>query len=164
MACMCSSGSSHVVAMTLEEKMERQDASIKKMAKALREGARMLDIACPVCNNPIFQFKSGEKMCVSCERKVIFEGETQQKGKDNAPSSINEVVPTQGASEKKTAIQAEMVQNSISTILPMLKERCGAKLASMVAKMERTTDENELSVIYANILKVIEILKQISLL
>jgi hypothetical protein len=53
MACMCSSRSSRVVAMTLEEKMERQDASIKKMAKALREGARMLDIACPVCNNPI---------------------------------------------------------------------------------------------------------------
>jgi uncharacterized Zn finger protein (UPF0148 family) len=142
MACMCSSNSSRVVAMTLEEKMERQDASIKKMAKALREGARMLDIACPVCNNPIFQLKSGEKVCVSCERKVVFEGEMPKKGKDNAPPSTNENAPA---------------------VLSLLKERCVDKLASLVTKMERTTDENELSVVYANVLKVIGILKQISL-
>lgn len=156
--------SSSVVAMTLEEKMDRQDASIKKMAKALKEGARMLDLACPVCNNPIFQAKSGEKMCVSCERKVIIEGEMPKKGDDNAIPSINKVATQQDALKKALPVQAETASQSIPAILSSLKERCVDKLASLVQKMERTTDEGELSILYANVLKVLEILKQLNFL
>ena len=42
------------------------------MADLLRMGHTMLNIACPVCNNPIFRNKSGEKYCPSCDRKVVF--------------------------------------------------------------------------------------------
>ena len=41
------------------------------MADLLRMGHTMLNIACPVCNNPIFQNKSGDKFCPSCDRKVV---------------------------------------------------------------------------------------------
>ncbi len=160
-ACICSACSSPVVAMTLEEKMERQDASIKKMAKALREGARMLDLACPVCNNPIFQAKSGEMVCVSCERKVIIEGEEPKKKDGAASHPANESAPQKDASSKRPPVQAEGASQSSRAILASLKERCMEKLASLVGKMERTADENELSVVYGNILKVLDILKQL---
>lgn len=42
------------------------------MAEFLRSGYTMLNIACPVCNNPIFRDKSGEKFCPSCNRKIII--------------------------------------------------------------------------------------------
>ncbi len=164
MACIPSASSSSVVTMTLEEKMERQDASIKKMAKALREGAKMLDLACPVCNNPICQVKSGEKVCVSCERKVIIEGEEPNKGVDHATPPVTQGAPQQRSSNKSTPVEANGGQQSVSAILSSLKARCTEKLASLVTKMERTTDEDELSVVYANILKVLEILKQISII
>jgi uncharacterized Zn finger protein (UPF0148 family) len=164
MACICLASSSHVVVMTLEEKMERQDASIKKMAKALREGAKMLDLACPVCNNPIFQVKSGEKVCVSCERKVLFEGEVPKNGNDDTIPSTSENAPQKKALRKSTPVQAETTPHSIPAILSSLKERCVDKLSSLVTKMEGMTDENELSVLYANVLKVIDILKQIGFL
>ncbi len=42
------------------------------MADLLRSGHTMLNIACPVCNNPVFQDKEGEKFCPSCNRKVVI--------------------------------------------------------------------------------------------
>jgi len=41
------------------------------MADLLRSGHTMLNIACPVCNNPVFRDKEGEKFCPSCNRKVV---------------------------------------------------------------------------------------------
>jgi len=32
----------------------------------------MLNVACPVCNNPVFRNKEGEKFCPSCNRKVVI--------------------------------------------------------------------------------------------
>ncbi len=147
--------------MTLEEKMERQDASIKKMAKALKEGAKMLDLACPVCNNPVFQVKSGEKMCIVCDRKVVFEGEMREKSNDRAIPPINSAAPQQGSSKKNSLVQEGSSSQSVSTILSSLRDCCVDKLASLVQKMVRTTDEGELSIVYANVLKVLEILNQL---
>lgn len=42
----------------------------KKMADALRSGAKMLADACPVCSNPLFDIK-GEIRCISCDKKVV---------------------------------------------------------------------------------------------
>ncbi len=150
--------------MTQDEKMDKQDANIKKMAKALREGARMLDLACPVCNNPVFQNKSGEKVCVACERKVIIEGEEPKKKEGNAIISTNTVAPQKSALDKGAPIQAGSTLKSSRAIASLLMERCMEKLASLVGKMERTSDEHELSIVYENILKVLEILKQLNYL
>lgn len=149
--------------MTLENKMERQDADIKKMAKALREGARMLDLACPVCNNPIFQAKSGEMMCVACERQVVLEGEGQKRKEENATTSINEDTSQKGKPGETTVVQADGASRSSRAILLVLKERSIEKLASLVKKMGGIADENELSLVYSNILKLLEILRHLSL-
>nr|MDO8085748.1 Sjogren's syndrome/scleroderma autoantigen 1 family protein [Candidatus Sigynarchaeum springense] len=150
--------------MAQDEKMDKQDASIKKMAKALREGARMLDLACPVCNNPIFQVRSGEKMCVACERRVLIEGEELKKTEENVSPLINEMAPKKEAPSKGPPVQAGKPSPSSRAIASLLMERCMEKLASLVGKMERTSDEHELSIVYENILKVLEILKQLNYL
>ena len=41
------------------------------MADLLRSGYTMLNIACPVCNNPIFQNKEKKKFCPTCNREVL---------------------------------------------------------------------------------------------
>ncbi|MFW9829042.1 MAG: Sjogren's syndrome/scleroderma autoantigen 1 family protein [Candidatus Thorarchaeota archaeon] len=42
------------------------------MADLLRSGNTMLNIACPVCNNPIFRNKNGDNFCPTCERNVLI--------------------------------------------------------------------------------------------
>ncbi|MEM2083646.1 MAG: Sjogren's syndrome/scleroderma autoantigen 1 family protein [Nitrososphaerota archaeon] len=44
--------------------------NIKKMADALRAGAKMLPDICPICKSPLFEIK-GEIRCIKCDKKVI---------------------------------------------------------------------------------------------
>ena len=55
---------------------------IREMANLLRSGHTMLNLACPVCNNPIFRNKQGEMFCPTCKRKVLIE--------NNEISKVNE--------------------------------------------------------------------------
>ncbi|MHA2282957.1 MAG: Sjogren's syndrome/scleroderma autoantigen 1 family protein [Promethearchaeota archaeon] len=63
------------------------------MADLLRLGHTMLNIACPVCNNPIFRNKSGEKYCPSCDRKVVVmndkTAQTYQKKNLNSENNLS---------------------------------------------------------------------------
>ena len=45
---------------------------VKKMAELLRQGYTMLNLSCPVCKNPVFRNKKGERFCPICNRKVIM--------------------------------------------------------------------------------------------
>ena len=58
------------------------------MADLLRMGYTMLNIACPVCNNPIFQNKSGDKFCPSCDRKVVVVNDKTDQSYQNNKSSL----------------------------------------------------------------------------
>ncbi len=42
------------------------------MADLLRSGNTMLNMACPVCNNPIFRNKDGDNFCPTCNRNVLI--------------------------------------------------------------------------------------------
>ncbi|MFX0042022.1 MAG: Sjogren's syndrome/scleroderma autoantigen 1 family protein [Candidatus Hodarchaeota archaeon] len=42
------------------------------MADLLRSGHKMLNIACPICNNPIFQRRNGKTFCPTCNREVLI--------------------------------------------------------------------------------------------
>jgi len=46
--------------------------NIKKMADLLRSGSTMLNMACPICNNPIFRYTNGTMFCPTCDRKVFI--------------------------------------------------------------------------------------------
>ncbi|MFX0003047.1 MAG: Sjogren's syndrome/scleroderma autoantigen 1 family protein [Promethearchaeota archaeon] len=56
------------------------DENIKKMADLLRSGSTMLNIACPVCNNPIFRNKDENTFCPTCNRKVLIIKDDVYKG------------------------------------------------------------------------------------
>ncbi len=43
--------------------MAGEDKVVKRMSELLRAGAVMLDLACPLCNAPLFKLKSGEVVC-----------------------------------------------------------------------------------------------------
>ncbi|MBY9002898.1 MAG: hypothetical protein KGD73_02905 [Candidatus Lokiarchaeota archaeon] len=43
------------------------------MANLLRSGYKMLNLSCPICNNPIFKKKNGEMFCPVCDRPVILD-------------------------------------------------------------------------------------------
>ncbi|MCS7126446.1 MAG: hypothetical protein NZ929_06020 [Aigarchaeota archaeon] len=46
------------------------DDYMKRMADALRSGAKMLSDTCPACGSPIFEIK-GELWCLKCNKRVI---------------------------------------------------------------------------------------------
>ena len=48
----------------------KEDA--KRMANLLKSGYTMLNLACPVCSNPVFRNHKGDTFCPICNRKVIL--------------------------------------------------------------------------------------------
>lgn len=62
-----------------QRKADRAGAAeaLRRMAEALKSGAVMLDLQCPVCSSPLFRLRSGEIWCVKCQKRVIVvkEGE-----------------------------------------------------------------------------------------
>jgi len=92
----------------MAEKCKKRDADIKKMAELLRSGATMLSDTCPDCKTPIFRLASGEAICPSCNRRVIFTKSTD----------TNKV-----AAESKNASEIEMIiDEKISQIKRRLAE------------------------------------------
>jgi len=52
---------------------------VKKAAELLKQGAVMLEIACPICNFPLFRMKSGEVLCPNHGRVYIVKTEEEER-------------------------------------------------------------------------------------
>ena len=71
------------------------------MADVLRSGYKMLNLSCPICNNPIFQTDKGEMFCVICNKKVVVEkdkltrprGDTRVDNESKKPSELKVDIP-----------------------------------------------------------------------
>jgi len=74
------------------------------MADLLRKGYTMLNLACPICKNPIFKSRSGDMFCPKCDKPVIF-----SEALNNLPSSIE--------SETKKIIESNEYINEMETIV-----------------------------------------------
>lgn len=46
---------------------------IQKAAELLLKGAKMLNLNCPICQNPILKMRNEEMYCVKCNKSVIFD-------------------------------------------------------------------------------------------
>ncbi|MFX1377762.1 MAG: Sjogren's syndrome/scleroderma autoantigen 1 family protein [Promethearchaeota archaeon] len=131
--------------------MIRINENIKKMAELLRSGNTMLNIACPVCNNPIFRNKDGNKFCPTCNRTVLMV-------KDN--SNEANVVEKADIYQKK---QENHLNNRKIESLNSLESVVFEKIEKITIKL---SSETELSVIksYTNILlNCLDILNKISI-
>jgi len=119
---------------------------ISKMADLLRMGYTMLNIACPVCNNPIFRNKEGEKFCPSCNRKVVVMNNNNNQKKPNYISKY-----TQNLSD----FSENDILNSIKLVI-------GKKIQLVLQKLD---DEIEIELIkkYSVLLSdLYKFLKQLS--
>ncbi|MBY8983765.1 MAG: hypothetical protein KGD65_01725 [Candidatus Lokiarchaeota archaeon] len=118
------------------------------MADLLRMGHTMLNIACPVCNNPIFRNKSGEKYCPSCDRKVVVMN-------DNT-TQINQkpIIKSESNLNIKTDIK-ETVYNS-------LEDGISEKIQWLIEKFRVETDI-ELIRKYVNVISnLLDLLNKVS--
>ena len=66
-----------------------KDDPIKKAADLLLKGERMLEISCPVCNDPIYQLKDKSMFCVTCDKKVVREEDMDISIADNTRENKN---------------------------------------------------------------------------
>lgn len=67
---------------------ERKDASVKKMAELLRQGATMLADACPQCGSPLLQV--GEDIyCAMCDRRIVY----ADADEDTESEAVRELIP-----------------------------------------------------------------------
>ncbi|RLG11549.1 MAG: hypothetical protein DRN64_01235 [Thaumarchaeota archaeon] len=62
---------------------------VRRMADALRSGARMLADHCPVCNNPLFEI-GGQIWCLKCNKRVI-----KVKGEEDVEDALTSVTLTE---------------------------------------------------------------------
>lgn len=101
----------------------KEDA--KKMADLLRTGHKMLNLSCPICNNPIFQNKDGVSFCAICNREVI----------------MADTVSDKNIEEKETILDKNTKQLNIpSVLISVLTD----KLNWITQKLEK---ENQLDII-----------------
>ncbi len=107
--------------------------AIKRMADFLRQGAKMLNINCPECNNPLFQLKNSEIFCPSCQKSVLLE----------KPAKKNDLSATSAAENMKKK--------------PALAEKLRAKLLELSDKL---TNEPDIHVV-KDILKSMRLIMKI---
>ena len=68
----------------------KEDARI--MADLLKSGHKMLSLSCPICNNPLFQNKSGSTFCSICNREVLLVDKDSNKSDVDLKPSVNNPV------------------------------------------------------------------------
>ncbi len=59
------------------------------MADLLRSGHKMLNLSCPICNNPIFQNKDGVSFCAICNREIIVANSISDKNVEEKETILN---------------------------------------------------------------------------
>src|SRR5665647_2783945 len=64
------------------------NASIKRGANLLLQGATLTDLSCPSCSSPLVRLKDGTLWCAKDEKKVVFVKEGEEPPKQpSAPST-----------------------------------------------------------------------------
>lgn len=113
---------------------------IREMANLLRSGHTMLNLACPVCNNPIFRNKQGEMFCPVCKRKAVIKtDEISQENESNKPINSN---------HKK---EEHNIDNRRDSVLSSLKEIIVEKIDWTAQKLKLET-QIELIEMYVKVL------------
>lgn len=134
--------------MNLNDGVIKISENIKNMAELLRSGNTMLNMACPVCNNPIFRKREGDTFCPTCNRSVlIISNETLQNNIRKGNGIQNNT---------KQEINSQNRQNEVFNLL----EEILIEKIEMISKKLRNEDQLYLIEKYTNILaKYFDILR-----
>ncbi|MFX1522648.1 MAG: Sjogren's syndrome/scleroderma autoantigen 1 family protein [Promethearchaeota archaeon] len=118
------------------------------MADLLRMGHKMLNIACPVCNNPIFQDKNGEKYCPSCDRKVVIMDE----------KSVQDYQEKNLKSRDNLDIKSKILNASLVS----LEEEIAKKIQWLTNKLINETDLDVIRIYIELISNLLDLLNKIA--
>ena len=109
------------------------------MAELLRSGSTMLNLACPVCNNPIFRNKDGNTYCPTCNRKVIFANDQNHKNsrieRNEVYSNKEENIFNQNKQFDSLNLLHDVILEKINMISDKLKEETQIHLIETYTKV-----------------------------
>ena len=105
---------------------------MRRMADALRSGAKMLADQCPVCGNPLFEIK-GQIWCLKCNKRVV---------RVSSEEEVEEALTTITLTEAMKALTA--------------------KLEEVNLILKRTSDVNELKRLTEAMINLLEALEKAS--
>jgi uncharacterized Zn finger protein (UPF0148 family) len=123
----------------------------QKMAELLRTGHTMLNLSCPVCNNPLFRNRENEMFCPVCNRLVQFLSENQ-----------SDITPSKNTSELKKDNKKSVDNNQTLNTINSLRIVLIKKLEFITQELDSETQLNLISSklsIISEILKLLNITK-----
>jgi uncharacterized Zn finger protein (UPF0148 family) len=77
----------------------------KNMGKLLREGAALLNVACPQCNTPLLRLKDGTMYCAKCDQQVV-EQKISKPSRSHEGGNILNVLATRTMSILDSLLQS----------------------------------------------------------
>jgi uncharacterized Zn finger protein (UPF0148 family) len=119
------------------------------MADLLRSGNTMLNMACPVCNNPIFRNRDGNTFCPTCNRNVLIVKDETYEG-----STIKK-------SEPYHKEQMNILHSKKTELLNSLQEIMLEKIEIITKKLENETNSQVIETYTEILLNCLEILNKI---
>ncbi|MFW9819732.1 MAG: Sjogren's syndrome/scleroderma autoantigen 1 family protein [Candidatus Thorarchaeota archaeon] len=120
------------------------------MADLLRSGNTMLNMACPVCNNPIFRNKGGDTFCPTCNRNVLI-------AKDNSfKENIHEQRGTYQKQQTKDLLQRKL------DIFSSIEEAILNKIEIVIKKLRDETQLQTIENFTKILLNCLDILNKLS--
>jgi len=123
------------------------------MADLLRSGNKMLNMACPVCNNPIFRNNKGITFCPACNRPVIIV--------DDNTNQYNGIKKNEIKNNKN---QEELHLNRHNELLNLIENVICEKMKMITTKLENETHLQVIETYTKILLNCIDILNKISVL
>lgn len=119
------------------------------MADLLRSGNTMLNMACPVCNNPIFRNKVGDTFCPTCNRNVLIVKDSSFTEKKHDPRG------------KYQQGQGKDLLNRKSDIFSSLEEAILEKIEIIIKKLRNETQLHSIEDFTKILLNCLDILNKI---
>jgi UPF0148 protein len=94
---------------------DKKDASVKRMAHLLQQGATMLADGCPQCGSPLLKVDD-DIYCAMCDRRIVY-----------------------------ASSEEEVESESVKVLLPKLKETLLVKLRTLNDLIEKEDDTESLT-------------------
>ena len=105
---------------------------MRRMADALRSGAKMLAEHCPVCNSPLFEIK-GQLWCLKCNKRVI-----KVRGEEDVEDALTVITLSEAA--KTLAAKIEEVTLLLKRSADIEESRKLAEaMKTFLETLEKTT-------------------------
>ncbi len=112
-------------------KKNEQEQDIKRMANLLKQGATLIELACPVCASPLFKLRDDTIWCAKCEKQVIVVREGETPPDTSAQTALESVEET--ILSKTKELQKNMQQEHD----PKNLQEMGQALADLLENLDR---------------------------